>query len=327
MAVEVGHPVRTAHGDERGHRHLAQALRRLRGGAADGGRELGAELLSGRQGWLDEGVGPALDDGSLEQPIGQRRGEVGVDAQAARRLAEDRDPVRVPAEPGDVVLHPLQRQLLVHQAVVARAAVGGLRAQRRVGEEARRAQSVVDGHDDHVAVDDEPGRVEVVALADRQRTTVDPDHDGEPAPLTSVPVGRCVHVEVETVLGQAGRAERRRPLRAVRTELRRVVWGRPRLGRHGRLPAMLPNWCRAVADAEELAQLGVATPRTGPCCVMTSGRPEGRSAGPAVPVWVPAGPARTPRATPTLDQGDDQPATLVLRSHASPWRVVLARRR
>ena len=66
-----------------------------------------------------------------------------------RRLAEDRDVVRVAAERGDVVTHPLQCGDLVEQRDVARAreAVVEMVEVR----EAERAEPVVDGDDDHVA--------------------------------------------------------------------------------------------------------------------------------------------------------------------------------
>ena len=72
------------------------------------------------------------------------RDHVGQHGQATGRLARDRDVVRVAAERADVVLHPAQGGLLVHQPVVAGRAAGP-RRQRRVGEEAERAEPVVDG--------------------------------------------------------------------------------------------------------------------------------------------------------------------------------------
>ena len=47
----------------------------------------------------------------------------------------------IAAEVGDVVAHPAQRRLLVGQAVVADVA---RRTQRRMGQEAERAEPVVD---------------------------------------------------------------------------------------------------------------------------------------------------------------------------------------
>jgi hypothetical protein len=83
--------------------------------------------------------------------------------------------VCVPAELADVALHPAQRGLLVHQAVVAGrparvAGQGGMR------EEAERAEPVVDGDHDR-AVRYQPGRVIVLAFAEPQSAAVNPDQD------------------------------------------------------------------------------------------------------------------------------------------------------
>ena len=76
-----------------------------------------------------------------------------MNAQPTRRLAEDRHVVRVAAEPRDVALHPPQRRLLVHEAVVARGLIRGLGGQRRVREEAEEAEAVVDRDDDRALLD------------------------------------------------------------------------------------------------------------------------------------------------------------------------------
>ena len=103
----------------------------------------------------------ALHDRPLEEPARAARDEVGEHRQAAGRLAGDRDVVRVAAELRDVALHPAQRRLLVHQAVVAGRAAGP-RGERRVREEAERAEPVVDRDDDD-AVRRELGAVVVAA--------------------------------------------------------------------------------------------------------------------------------------------------------------------
>jgi len=98
-------------------------------------------------------------------------------AAAARRPSEDRDPVRVAAELRDVIVHPLQRQLLVQRAKVAGALVG-TRAHSAAAEEAEGAQTVVDA-DDHSAVCPNEGghalRVRVVAGTGGEVAPVEPD--------------------------------------------------------------------------------------------------------------------------------------------------------
>ncbi len=88
------------------------------------------------------------------------------DADAAGRLAEHGDVVRVAAECGDVVPDPAQRGLLVHQTVVADLVVLGVDG--RVGEEAEDVDAVVERDEDDAAVPDQRGRVVVVAPADEQ---------------------------------------------------------------------------------------------------------------------------------------------------------------
>ena len=124
----------------------------------------------------DERIGAALRDRAVEEARRERRRELRVHAQPAGRLAEDRHVVRVAAELRDVALHPAQRGLLVHQAVVAGAhgrATPALSA--GCARKPEPAEPVVDRDDDRALLD-EPRRVVVVALADRQRAAVDPDH-------------------------------------------------------------------------------------------------------------------------------------------------------
>ena len=85
------------------------------GGA--GGGDVGGQLRR------EERPRHALRDGPAEEPGRPRHGQQRGDRSAARRLAEDRHPVRVAAEGPDVVPHPLQRGDLVEQAPVGRGAV------------------------------------------------------------------------------------------------------------------------------------------------------------------------------------------------------------
>ena len=68
-----------------------------------------------------------------------------------------------------------------------------------MGEEAERAETVVDGDDDR-AVLHQLGRVVVVALAGHQRAAVDPHHDGQ---AMAVPLNSCSHGD-----GREGETER-----------------------------------------------------------------------------------------------------------------------
>ena len=55
----------------------------------------------------------------MEERLGERGEHVVSDASTAGRLPHDGHPVGVATEVGDVLLHPLQRQVLVQQAHVA----------------------------------------------------------------------------------------------------------------------------------------------------------------------------------------------------------------
>ena len=56
-----------------------------------------------------------LDDGTLEQRLCRRRRHQRSDTEATRRLAKHGNPVGIPGEGGNVVLHPLQRGNLITQ--------------------------------------------------------------------------------------------------------------------------------------------------------------------------------------------------------------------
>src|SRR4051812_14044184 len=82
---------------------------------------------------------PAPRGGGGKRPGGGGGGGGGGRVGAARRFAEDGDAQRVAAELGDVPPHPVQRRLLVHQAIVPRT-VPGIGAERGMGEEAEDAE-------------------------------------------------------------------------------------------------------------------------------------------------------------------------------------------
>ena len=99
-----------------------------------------------------------LHDRLREQALRTWRAEQCADAHPARGLAEDRHPLGVTAERGDVVTRPFEREDLVEDARVART-------RERVAEdlvevqEPERTEAVVDAHDDEVAMGGEPRAV------------------------------------------------------------------------------------------------------------------------------------------------------------------------
>src|SRR5215472_205708 len=124
---------------------------------------------------------------------GAGRDHLGQHRQAAGRLARDGHVVRIAAEARDVALDPAQCRLLVHQPVVAgRAARPG--GERRVGEEAERAEAVVDRHDDG-AGRRELGAVIVAGSVLDETSAVDPHQHG-PAALIVTTYRRGVDVQV-----------------------------------------------------------------------------------------------------------------------------------
>ena len=137
----------------------------------------------------------------------QQRG----DRSAARRLAENRDPVRVAAEGPDVVAHPLAERRPGRADPGWRGAPSMLR-------EALDADAVVERHHDDAAVPREPTAVVLgeAGHADHVRAALDPHHDRQPGArvgsgdqtLTvsqSSPAASCdqrVHAEMPALRGR-----------------------------------------------------------------------------------------------------------------------------
>ncbi len=195
----------------------------------------------------------ALGDRLGEQPASRRRSHQVHDAETARRLSGDRDIGRIASEGRDVALDPAQGRDLVEQAVVARDAVGRLRAQLGMSQIAQHAQAVVDRYDD----DPPPGHGRPVvhafaAGARDQGAAVDPDQDRGLLDLRGRP-----DVQRQAVLAHRhGRfgvdAARARPrLNAGRTELGRVADALPGRSFDGRPPAARPHRRRGVGHALE----------------------------------------------------------------------------
>ena len=125
--------------------------------------------------------------------------------EAASGLPTDGHAMGISPEGGDVASQPAQGLLLVHEAVVAGLALG--RRQRRVGQGPEHAQAVVDGDHDDAGLADEVGAVVLVGAAVDQAATMDPHIHRQP--LVGSGLGRTLHVEEQTILG-----ERQRPVGA-----------------------------------------------------------------------------------------------------------------
>src|SRR5947209_8803034 len=95
---------------------------------------------------------------------------------AARRLTEDGDVLRIAPERGDVLLYPLEGGDLVHVGVVALGLFGVLAAERGEGEETQTPETVVEGDQDDAL----PGELDARsvwprAAAEDEGAAVDPD--------------------------------------------------------------------------------------------------------------------------------------------------------
>src|SRR5262249_6026905 len=110
-------------------------------------RELEAHLLAFRQ-W--DGGKRAQDraafaDRARDQVLRQRRSHLRADRYGTGRFARDRHTLRVAAEGRDVLLHPLERRMLIEQGVIAGGALRRLLRQLGVREEAEHAQAIIYG--------------------------------------------------------------------------------------------------------------------------------------------------------------------------------------
>src|SRR5580698_7167152 len=108
--------------------------------------------------------------------------------------------MRIAAEFGDVRLYPFERELLIHQAVIAD--IVPLAVERRMREEPEGAYAVIDRHENRIAFAGELAAVVVAGFARDQAATVDPHHDRSRSGFFSI-VLRRIDVQVETVLGNA----------------------------------------------------------------------------------------------------------------------------
>ena len=88
-----------------------------------------------------------------------RRRHQQADVHGPRRLPRHGHFVRIAAERGDVLPHPLERRKLVHQPVIAGCVMRRFARQSGMRQESQRAQAIVDG-DQHQAAPDQRALIE-----------------------------------------------------------------------------------------------------------------------------------------------------------------------
>ena len=181
------------------------------------------------------------------------------DAKTTGGFAEDGHVERIPAEKEDVIADPAEGELLVHETVIP----GGIgieivvpirirlfRGKSGMGEKPESAKTVIDGDDDD-AVLYQRGRIVVIAFANDEGASVDPNHHRAEPRLT---VGVWSEdVEEEAILGDGLDSEWRGRLGAVVAELRGFKRCEPRSVPHGWTPAQITHRRSGVRNAEEFA--------------------------------------------------------------------------
>src|SRR5208337_1710456 len=124
-----------------------------------------------------------------EQACCKGRCELGIHALPARRLTEYRYPVRIAAKARDVIANPLERELLIHQPIVAIEMAFGI--YRGLGKESQIPEAVIDRDDDHSFFHQLRGVVDAPGPS-RQPSAMNPDHHRQAAPpaVTQLRMGR-----------------------------------------------------------------------------------------------------------------------------------------
>ena len=125
----------------------------------------------------------------------------------ARGLAADGDVVLVAAEFGDVLLHPFERELLIEDAIVAEEMAFGI--QRGMRQKAEKAEAIIDGDDDRVALRGQLAPVIIVALAVNIAAAMNPDDDRKLLVRRRIDVRR-EDVEIKAVFVVVGGTRKRR---------------------------------------------------------------------------------------------------------------------
>ena len=183
--------------------------------------------------------------------------------QPARRLAHDGDVAGIAAERGDVLLDPFERCDLVEQTVIARYAVGRLRAQFRMRHPAQYPQPVVDRDEDDAALGEIASVIErLPTSAEQQPAAVNPDDDGRLLGMRGRP-----HIQEQTILTELRRivgidavlGPGRR--NAAGAELSRVARAGPAGRGNGRGPSFVADRGRSIGNGfEGLHTIRVAPP-------------------------------------------------------------------
>ena len=173
----------------------------------EGARELEPALLLGLE-RADAGpaeVAAALDDGAMHQTARRRRQHQRRDIAAARRLAEQRDAVRIAAESRDVPLYPTQRGELVPETEVRLCAT--LARELRMRKEPEHPEAVGDGdHDSAFGSQAMTVVVRLVGPTAAVAATVEEHHDGQRAAGARL---RRPDIEIQAVLADREVGEHR----------------------------------------------------------------------------------------------------------------------
>jgi hypothetical protein len=156
----------------------------------------------------------------------------------------------VASEGGNVVLHPLQGKLLIHEAVVAIEMTFGI--QGGMGEESQDTEPIIDGDHNNAPFFHQWRGVILIAAPRHHCAAMDPYHNREAVVLFLVlfQAGR-VYIQGEAVLVAKFIAEKI-DLGAYIARLGCFKHPVPAPVRLGWSPAQQPHWRSGVGDAEEL---------------------------------------------------------------------------
>ncbi len=200
----------------------------------------------------------AFADGSGNQIPRQRRSHLRADGDRTGGFARNGHSFRIAAESRYVLLHPLQRRVLVEQSVIARSAIRRFFRQFGMRQEAEYAKPVADcdgddafgGHAFAVVT-----RLRTIARHKSAAEKVNQHRQFLPR------FGRSPNVQVQAIFAHAVGAEihiaENRALHASRAELVGFARARPVFDGLRRFPAIISNGRRAERNALETANAGL----------------------------------------------------------------------